>query len=99
MSPVAFAIAVGALEGLFFFWGTSWLLANSASTWQKASPFIVGAALPIAMFVGWRSFKSVLDLTRPGTSFWRTLTVGTVSGGGWVQSSSCLCPCSRKPVR
>jgi hypothetical protein len=81
MSPVAFAIAVGALEGLFFFWGTSWLLANSASTWQKASPFIVGAALPIAMFVGWRSFKSVLDLTRPGTSFWRTLTVGTVSGG------------------
>jgi len=41
MSPVAFAIAVGTLEGLFFFWGASWLLANSASTWQQPTPFSV----------------------------------------------------------
>ncbi len=81
MSPAAFAITIGAIEGLLFFMGLSWVLTGGTFAWQESLPLILGVALPVGAFVGWRSFKSVLALMGPGPSFLRTIGVGLVSGG------------------
>lgn len=80
MSPFAFAVAVGVLEGGLCFSGLSWMLYASSAVWQKSMPLIFGVALPVGGFVGWQSFKSVQSLIGHGPSFLRTMAVGMVGG-------------------
>lgn len=80
MNVVAFALIVGALEGLLFFGGLSWLLVGTTFQWHKVVPVILAVALPVGVFVGWQSFRSMKALLGPGPSFLRTIAVGVVGG-------------------
>lgn len=80
MRPHAFAITVGALEGLLCFSGLAWVFTASTFVWHKALPVILCVALPVSAFVGWQSFRSVLALMGPGPSFLRTMAAGVVGG-------------------
>lgn len=80
MSPFAFAITVGVLEGLLCFWWLTWLATAGTFAWDQALSVMLGVVLPVGAFVGWQSFRSVLALIGPGPSFLRTMAVGVVGG-------------------